>query len=191
MVNQNPYLIVIPPRYVIALLKLHEKLEGKSIDWAVSGDLAEALRTVKLEPDCIEIVTSKEGANQIHSAVEAFNPEKVAYRVQRLPRDALIKDKEYPVYVRSHYFEFDVEGVKVKVHGGLQFKVDDWDWGDKFEFTPDTVYIVNKKTYVVPLSVKYEMYQRLGWTDRAEKIKRQMNIIASAYKTKTKNRSFF
>ena len=90
--------------------------------------------------------------------------------MQQLPREATINDKQYPAYVRSHYFEFDLNSIKVKVHGDLQFKISDWDWGDKFEFTPGFVHVVNKKTAVVPLYVKYELYQNLGWTDRAEKI---------------------
>ena len=66
----NPFLIIIPPQYVSALLKLHEKFEGKNIDWALSGDLGEAINGVRLEPDCIEIVTSKDGAEQIQQSVE-------------------------------------------------------------------------------------------------------------------------
>jgi hypothetical protein len=166
----NPLVAIVSPQYISALLKIHEKLEGKNIDWAVSGDLAEALKAVRVEPDCIEIVTSKNGAEQIYSAVSELSPQKVEYRIQQLQRNALIEEKEYPIYTRSYYFEFEVDGIKVKVHGDLQFKVGEWDWGDKFEFTPGSVYIVNKKTSLVPLYTKYELYQSLGWADRAEKI---------------------
>jgi hypothetical protein len=171
MEQQNPFLVIIPPQYVTALLKLHEKFEGKTIEWALSGDLGEALKGVRVEPDCIEIVTSKDGAEKIQDAVKELSPEPVAYRVQQLPRNALIGGMEQPLYARSYYFEFQFEGTKVKVHGDLQFKVSNWGWGDKFEFNPVLVYIVNKKTSVVPLSVKYELYKNLGWTDRVEKIK--------------------
>jgi hypothetical protein len=166
----NPFLIIIPPEYVSALLKLHEKLEDKNIEWALSGKLGEALKGVRVEPDCIEIVTSKDGAEQINDLVKEFNPEQIAYRVQQLSRTALINGVENPIYIRSHYFEFNVDGIKAEVHGDLQFKVNDWAWGDKFDFLPDTVYVVNKKTSVVPLNVRYDLYQSLGWIDRAEKI---------------------
>ena len=166
----NPFLIIIPPEYVSALLKLHEKLEGKNIEWALSGDLGEALNGVRIEPDCIEIVTSKDGAEQIHLSVKEFNPEPVVYRVHQLSRHAVIGGIEQPLYERSYYFEFQVNGIKVKVHADLQFKVNDWGWGDKFEFNPVSVYIVNKRTSVVPLQVKNELYKNLGWTDRVEKI---------------------
>lgn len=65
--------------------------------------------------------------------------------------------------------------MKVKVHGDLQFKVDDWDWGDVLEFDPEYVYVVGAKIALVPLSVKSELYQNLGWIDRVEKIKQAIS----------------
>ena len=65
---------VIPQEYLDALLILHEKLGDKTIKWIVNGDLAESLRIVKVEPDCIEIVTSKDDAQQIFQAVQEFDP---------------------------------------------------------------------------------------------------------------------
>lgn len=172
----NPLLIIVPSQYVSALLKLHEKLEGKNIEWAVSGNLGEALRTVRVEPDCIEIVASKGAAQQIHDAVADFNIQPIAHLVQTLARKASIQGKEYPVYVRSHYFELDIDGIKVKVHGDLQYRVNDWAWGDTFQFDPDIVYVVGKKTSVVPLRVRYELYRGLGWSDRAENISKVFAI---------------
>ncbi len=172
----NPLLIVIPPGYVQAILKLHEKLEGKGVEWALGGSLGEALRTVKAEPDCIEIVTSKMGARQIYDAVIEYNPTAVSETVQELPRKTSFQGKDYPVYTKSYYFEFAIDGIPVKVHGDLQYRVNDWEWGDILQFEPDTVFIVNRKTSVVPLQVQYEIYQSLGWTDKAESI-RQVFLI--------------
>lgn len=160
-----------PKPYVDALLTLHEKLDGKNIKWIVSGDLAELLRIVKVEPDCIEIVTSKDDAQLIFQALEEFKPKQIAFQTQQLSRNALVEGKEYPVYVRSYYFEFNVDTVKVKVEGDLQFKVGDWEWGDALDFTPDYVYVVGKKVAVTPLSIARELYSCLGWIDRVEKIK--------------------
>jgi hypothetical protein len=168
--HDNPLLIIVPPTYVSALLKLHEKLDGKNIEWALSGDLGEALRTVRVTPDCIEIVASKDAAQQIHDAVSDFNTKPIADVVEKLNRNALIQGKEYPIYVRSSYFEFDLDKITVKVYGDLQYKVDDWEWGDTFQFTPDIVNIAGKKTSVVPLNIKYDLYSSLGWLDRAENI---------------------
>ena len=165
-------LTVIPQQYVGALLTFHKMVKGKNIEWAVSGDLGEALKAVKVDIDCIEILTSKEGAGQIMQSVQEVQPTKINHKIQQIPRNAIIEGKEYSVFIRSHFFEFSIDSVRVKVHGDLQFRVDDWDWGDKLIFSPEYVYVVGHKMAVVPLSVKYDLYERLGWTDRLEKIKR-------------------
>ncbi len=166
----NRVLAMVDPSYVDALILLHEKLAKEHVEWAVSGDLAETLKTVQVNPDCIEIVTSKKGATQVFLAVKDLNPKGIFFRTQKLGRNAVINQKEYPVYVRSYYFEFTLAGIKVKVHGDLQYRISDWEWGDTFQFTPEYVYVVGTRTAVVPLHIKQEIYQRLGWTDRVQKI---------------------
>jgi hypothetical protein len=166
----NRVLSMIEPSYIDALLMLHKKLAKEHVDWAVSGDLAEALKTVQTKPDCIEIVTSKKGATQIFLTFKDLNPKGIFFETQKLARNALVNGKEYPIYVRSHYFEFTLDGIKVKVYGDLQYRISDWEWGDTFQFTPEHVYVVGAKTAIVPLQIKYEIYQGLGWADRAEKI---------------------
>jgi hypothetical protein len=175
-IPENPLIVVIPPTYVKALLKLHDKLEGKGITWALSGNLGEALRTVHVKPDCIEIVTSQQNALKIHEAAAEFNSSEFTQTVTELPRKTSFQGHDYPLYTKSYHFEFSIDNVPVKVDGDLQFRVNDWDWGDIFEFEPDVVYIVNKKTSVVPLQVKYELYQSLGWIDKAEQIKQVFEI---------------
>ncbi len=164
-------LSVAPKQYIDVLLALHKKLDSVPVEWAVGGDLGEVLRTINVEPDCLEILTSRKGAEQIAQALAEFNPEAISLRVQQLPRDATIQGHNYPVYTRSYYTTFNIGTVKVKVHGDLQYRVDNWDWGDTFEFTPEHVYITVAKTAVVPLSARYELHQLLGWTDREEKVR--------------------
>lgn len=164
------FLTIIPQEYLAALLTLHEKLDGKNIKWIVNGDLAERLRVVKVDPDSIEIVTSKEDVQKIFIAVKEFNPTKLIVQTKRLPRDAECGKEKYLVYSRSHYFDFKVNAVTVKVQGELQFKVGDWDWGEVFDFTPEYVYVTGKKIAVTPLSVLNGFYRSLGWMDRVEKI---------------------
>ena len=165
---------IIPQPIFDALLQLNEKLDGKTIKWTITGDLGEALRVVKVDPDCVEILATSEDAERILEAVEAYQPKKGEIKVQKLDRNANIQGEEYPVSIRSYYFDFNIGAVPVRVYGDLQYKINDWDWGDKLEFTPDYTYIVGKKTALVPLPVKLELYQMLGWTDRSEKIQQAL-----------------
>jgi hypothetical protein len=165
-------LTIIPKKYIDALLTLHSKLDGKEIKWVVCGDLAERLRLVKVDPDCIEIVTSKDGVEKIFENVQEFNPQPVKFQTQQLTRNAVIAGKEFPVFNRSYYFDFNIKTVTIKVHGDLQFKVGNWEWGEVFDFNPEYVYVTGKKIAVTPLPIQYEFYQMLNWIDKAEKISR-------------------
>jgi hypothetical protein len=165
----------IEPAYIDAILQLHKKLAGKHIDWAVGGDLGEALRTVQVKPDCIEIITDKKGTSQIFLAVHGHDTKNVFFQTERYLRDAVLNGKEYALYLRSHYFKFSQGNITVKVFGDLQFRIGDGEWGDKLEFKPEYVYLVGAKTAVVPLQVKYQIYQSLGWADRAELISQVIN----------------
>jgi len=168
----NQILAMVDPIYVDALLALHKKIGKEHIDWAVGGDLGEALRTIQTQPDCIEIVTSKKGASQIFLAFENLCSKGIFCETRKLERNAIVAGKEYSAYIRSYYFDFTIGNAKVKVYGDLQYRIGNWEWGDKLEFTPEHVNVVGTKTPIVPLQVKYDIYQGLGWTDRAEKIRR-------------------
>lgn len=168
-------LAVIDPIYIDTLLTLHKKLQKEHIFWAIGGDLGENLRAVQVKPDCIEILTNRKGAAQIFMAFKEFSPKGVFFQTHRLERSAVIEKKEYPIFVRSYYFDFTLNGVKIKVYGDMQFKVGNWEWGDKLEFTPEHVSVVGAKTAIVPLQIKFELYQTLGWVDRAEKISQVIN----------------
>jgi hypothetical protein len=164
-------LFIVPTKYVNAILSLHQRFESKNINWIVNGDLAEALKTVKVEPDCLEIVCTKQDAEKIFQVVKDLNPSPINYQTKQLFRNAVVDGKEFPIYVRSYYFDFNLESVLVKVQGDMQFRVGDWEWGDIYIFAPEYVHVVGKKTSVTPLTIKAELYQYFGWIDRFEKVK--------------------
>lgn len=161
----------VPQQYVDALLILHDKLEGTGIQWIVDGNLAERLKMVNEEPDCIEIVCSKQDAERVFQAVQDFKPKSIGFQTQQLSRNAIIEGQQYPVYVRSYCFDFILKGLKVKVQGDLQFKVGEWQWGEVFNFAPDYVNIVGKRIALTPLQIRRELYDCLGWNDKLEKLK--------------------
>ncbi len=162
---------VIPRQYVDAILALHDTLDGKGIEWIVNGEAAESLETVDVEPQYLEIVCSRRDAEQFHKAVTEFSPSPLTYLTQRLPDNAVYQGNQYPVFQKSHYFDFSLRGIQVRVHGDLQFRVNDWEWGDVFEFTPNYVSIVGRKTAVTPLPILLGIYESLGWTEKARRIR--------------------
>lgn len=166
----NNVLSFVDPAYIEILLTIHNTLENEQIEWALGGEIGEALQTVQVEPDCIEIVTSKEGAEKIFSVVKQYNPKTMEFQTNKLNRNAIINGIEHPIYIRSYYFDFFLDYVKIKVHGDMQYKINDWDWGDKLEFTPEYVNVTGVKIAVVPLEVKQEIYKNIGWADRLQKI---------------------
>ena len=166
----NKVLSFVDPVFIEALQSLHKALENEQIEWAIGGALGEALETIQVEPDCIEIITNKKGASRIFSAAKEYNPKPIEFRSIKLDRNASVAGIDYPVYIRSCFFEFFLGCVKIKVFGDMQYKINEWDWGDTLEFIPDFVNVAGSKTAVVPLEVKYDLYRNLGWTDRAQKI---------------------
>ncbi len=163
---------VIPGPYLDVLLILHDKLKNVKDTWAVGGQLGESLRAVRNDPTSVEILTSEKGVEQIFQAITEYSPTVPTAKTEKLSRDALIEGKAYPTYLRSLYSEFQIRNIKVKVFGNLQIKINDWDWGDPLEFSPEFTIVVGKKIDVVPLAIKLELYTLLGWIDRAEKIKK-------------------
>ena len=167
-------IFLIEQRFIDALLDLHKTLDGLQIEWAIGGDLGEALFGVQVDPNCIELITNKEGAYSLHDAISSYYPSEIEYKTTKLSRDASWGNETFPVYTRSHFFCFRVKGVDVKIYGDLQYRISDWEWGDPLEFEPQFIYITGYKTAILPLKLKYELHNGLGWTDKAEKISRRI-----------------
>jgi hypothetical protein len=160
----------VPMPFLDALLLLHSRRDLKGIDWALGGNFAEFLKIIKVDFDSVEIVATKKNAERIFEAVHDFFPSSMAQTIHRLDRKARISGAEYPVYIKSYFFEFKINKVSVKVYGDMQYQINGWDWGEKLEFTPEFIYVVGHKTALIPLFLKIEKYQMLGWNDRVEKI---------------------
>jgi hypothetical protein len=161
---------IIPHEYVDALLVLHDKWNSTGVMWIVDGDLAMSLRTVDVEPDCIEILCTKQEAQRLFESSKDLTPTLISDVTRKLPQSAICAGNQYPVYSRSHYFEFALKGIPVRVQGNLQFKVNDWEWGDTLEFQPEYISVVGKKTAVTPLAILHQLYSSLGWTEKAQSI---------------------
>ena len=73
-------LSIVPTEYINTLSILHQRFDGKNINWIIDGDLSEALRTVNVKPESIEIVCSKQDAEKIFQAVQDLDPSPLNYQ---------------------------------------------------------------------------------------------------------------
>src|SRR5713101_4984176 len=138
--------------------------------WALGGDVAEVISGVNVRPDHIAILTTKEGCDEVTRKLAKYQLEPPRIVEKELERDAEVDLKPHKVRIKSYTSRFNVEGCRLDVHGDLQIKVGDWDWGDPLDFDPDYVYVVGVKVPVVPLEMKLRLYRGLGWYDRVSKI---------------------
>jgi len=152
---------------VIALGGALKDLKSK---WGIWGDAGEIIKGVNVKTDHIEILTTKEGCEEIVTLLAQHVSLPPAEVEKRLPREADVGGQIYPVFVRSHYSELTMKGIRVEVYGDEQIKVGEWDWGDSLDFEPDYSYVVREKIPIVPLRFKEELDIGLGWFDRLELI---------------------
>src|SRR2546428_254931 len=138
--------------------------------WAIGGDVAEVVSGVNVQPNHIAILSTKDGCDEIAQKLADYQVEPPHMVERVLDRDASVDLRLHKVRIKSYTSRFDIEGSRLDVHGNLQIKVGDWDWGDPLDFEPDYVYAVGVKVPIVPLKMKSELYTGLGWTDRATKI---------------------
>ncbi|MGA2664943.1 MAG: hypothetical protein ABSF83_08370 [Nitrososphaerales archaeon] len=163
------------PLVPIPILRASSKiLEGLKdtvhAKWAVGGDAGAVMAGVNVTPEYIEILTTKEGCDEISRALARYQTLAPAMVERKLPREAEIDGKMLPVYIRSHYAELSVDGVKVEVHGDKQIKVGEWEWGDPLDYTADYTYISGGRLPLVPLSLMSELDLGLGWLDHVKLI---------------------
>jgi len=159
----------LPKPFFKAVLTLYEKLDDK-FKWIINGDLAENLQVIQIEPKSIEILTTHVEIDNIHKALQEFNPSPIEHKTIQLSRTFEVNEKQIPVFTKGYFFEFALNGILVTVQGDLQYKVGNWDWGEIFDFDPQFVNVVGRKIPVTPIQIAYDLYQTLGWKDKVGKI---------------------
>ncbi|MDA4114302.1 MAG: hypothetical protein OK474_09670 [Thaumarchaeota archaeon] len=152
------------------VIMLGDALKDVNAKWAIGGDAGEIIKGVNVKTDYLEILTTKEGCNEISERLSEYLTLEPATQEKKLGREADVDAKMYPVYVKSHYAELTINKVRVEIYGDEQIKVGEWDWGDPLDFEPDYSYIVGAKVPIVPLRLKSELDLGLGWLDRLELI---------------------
>jgi hypothetical protein len=160
----------LPAHLLKTVIKLGGELKDLGAKWAIWGDAGEIIKGVHVKTDHLEILTTKDGCEEICKLLASYVTLPPAEVEKKLPREADVDGKMLPVLIRSHYAELTINTVVVQVYGDEQIKVAEWDWGDPLDFTPDYSYIVDKKVPIVPLRFKEELDLGLGWIDRLELI---------------------
>ena len=164
-------MVVISQPLLKAATKLAVSLKDKvAAKWALGGDAGETMMGVNVSSDHLEILTTKEGCEEICNVLKNLVTRAPTMDEKKLTRDAEIEGRTYPVYVKSHYAELTMDGIRVEVYGDEQIKVGEWDWGDALDFAPDYTYLSGGVLPLVPLTLKSELDLGLGWLDRVSLI---------------------
>jgi hypothetical protein len=162
--------IILPQPLLKAMITVGRELKSVQAKWAVYGDAGQVALGVALKPDHLEILTTKAGTEEIASRLHQYQTLAPREAEKTLPREADIDGKKYPVYVKSHYAEFNIGGARLEVYGDLRMKVGEWEWGDPLDFEPSSISVVGTDVPLVPLRLSSELDLGLGWMDSVELI---------------------
>ena len=163
-------LVVLSKPLLDATIIIGKALMDCKNKWAIGGDVAEVISGVNVQPNHITILSTKDGCDEVARKLAKYQVEPPRTVERELDREANVDLKLHKVRIKSYTSRFDIEGSLLDVHGNLQIKVGEWDWGDPLDFDPDYVYVLGVKMPIIPLKIKSELYSGLGWTDRAIKI---------------------
>jgi hypothetical protein len=164
----------IPPVLLSCLLEISPKILKSGAWWSVGGDLSETIMGVHVRPKDIEIMTDGAGLDKVVGALSDYHLTPIGVTERKLDREAELDLKTYPVYERFTGAEFTHGGAKVTIQGDYQLKVGEWEWGDAYFFKPETINVALVRIPVMPLALRTEVQNTLGWLDRA-------HLIAEAY----------
>lgn len=149
----------LPDDHADAVEEIRERLAGGNIDWALTGSTSFALQGVALKPDDVDVQTTEQGAYVFGEVFEDCCVEAVS-----------LSSTER---IRSHFGLFEINGVFVEVMGALQKRTSDGTWESPTSITDHREFAPFRGGTVPVLSLSYEAqaYERLGRTERAERLR--------------------
>lgn len=161
-VASDPPAVTIPPAHRAALRRLHNRLEGIGVCWAVTGSLGFALQGVPVAVHDVDIQTDRDGAYQIAGLFAAVVTAPVAFRADER--------------IRSHFGRLALDGVTVEIMGAIQKRLADGAWEDPVDITFHRRFVAFEGLRVPVLSLAYECqaYRRLGRPERAALLERSL-----------------
>ena len=131
------------------------RLEGKGINWVLTGSLAFALQGMPVEPHDIDLQTDRVGAYQIEQMLAEFSKKPVAFAATE--------------QICSHYGALQIEGVDVEIMGDVQKRLADGRWEPPPALNEHRQFIQVGDSHVPVLSLAYEAesYGKMGRLERA------------------------
>ena len=149
----------ITPPFLAALRVIAASLEGKSVDWAVTGSLGHALQGVPVKPRDIDLQTDAAGAYAIQDHLSEFVVQPVSFLTSE--------------NIRSHLGALLIQGVEVEVMGDVEKRLVDGSWAPppKLSWHRRFVMVAALQVPVMSLTYEAEAYELLGRPERAALIR--------------------
>lgn len=139
-----------------ALRIILARLDGRPINWVVTGSAGMALQGVPFDVHDIDLQTDKDGA----------------YEIERLLAEYAVTPVRYldSARIRSYLGKFTVNDVQVEVMGAVQKRLDEDSWEDPVEVERFRRWAEMEGLRIPVLSLEYECqaYRKLGRIDKAE-----------------------
>jgi hypothetical protein len=146
---------MIPAKYLHVLALVMTRLEGKGINWVLTGSLAFALQGVPVQPHDIDLQTDRVGAYQIEQMLVEFSKKPVAFAAAE--------------QICSYYGALQIEGIDVEIMGDVQKRLADGRWEAPPRLNEHRQFIQVGDSHVPVLSLAYEAesYRKMGRLERA------------------------
>ena len=151
---------------IIKALKLIEsKLRGSGVRWVLAGSLSLALQGVNVKPNDIDILTDEKGAFEINRILKDYEVKPVRFCRSKI--------------FQSYLGEFEIEGVKVEVMGGLkEFVKGEWRSLSHRLSTPRIIEVEGIRLPVSQLEDQLRSYQVLGRRKDSSKVRKIEEALA-------------
>lgn len=150
-------------RYLSVLRLLHDRTAGASLNWALTGSVAFALRGLDVSPPGdIDVQTDAAGAYEIERLLAEYSG-----------RPVRLSEAEN---IRSHFGALQIEGVTVEIMGDIQHKRPDGTWTEPVAIPAQREWVeVNDLRFpVLSLAYEAEAYRRIGRKETARRLRAWM-----------------
>ncbi len=148
---------MIPDEHLNALRKLYGEIQGREVNWVVTGSVSFCIQGVPVTPNDIDIQTDEAGA----------------YKIAELFQDRVIKEVEFSSTdrIRSHFGALMIHGVLVELMGAVQ-KFYDGKWEEPIDIDAHKKIVELDDMEIPVLDLAYESlaYRRFGRVEMADKL---------------------